>query len=66
MPKKYKSKKNIINDEEEDNDNEIISDDSAVEFKILSKKVLKIQKNNISIENKKFVINNGFVGLSVY
>ena len=50
MPKKSKSKpkskKNIVNDEEEDNDNDInenILDDGAVDFKILSKKVLRIQ-----------------------
>ena len=73
MPKKSKSnpksKKNIVNDEEEDNYNDIneyIPDDSAVDFKILSKKVLRIQKDNINIENKKFVLNNGIVGLSVY
>ena len=73
MPKKSKSKpkskKNIVNDEEEDNDNDInenLLDDGAVDFKILSKKVLRIQKHNINIENKKFVLNNGVVCLSVY
>jgi hypothetical protein len=72
MPKKSKSKpkskKNIVNDEEEDNDNdnENILDDGAVDLKILSKKVLRIQKDNINIENKKFVLNNGVVCLSVY
>ncbi len=71
MPKKSKSKskQNIVNDGEEDNDNDInenILDDGAVDFKILSKKVLRIQKDNINIENKKFVLNNGLVGLSIY
>ncbi len=55
MPKKSKSKINIVNEEDNDNDNDInenIPDDNAVHFKILSKKVLRIQKNNINLENK--------------
>jgi hypothetical protein len=37
-----------------------------VDFKILSKKVLKIQKKNIEITTNSFKSNDGIVGLSYF
>jgi len=55
-----KNKKNKSNDTTSDDE---IDD---VDFKILSKKVLKIQKKNIEITTNSFTSNNGFVGLSYF
>lgn len=51
-----------------DKSNDTTSDDEIddVDFKILSKKVLKIQKKNIEITTNSFTSNNGFVGLSYF
>ena len=44
----------------EDNNNDEVS------FKILSKKVLRIQNNNIDRTTKIFIENDGIVSLSAY
>ena len=51
-----------------DKSNDTTSDDEIdeVDFKILSKKFLKIQKKNIEICTNSFTSNNGFVGLSYF
>ena len=51
-----------------DKSNDTTSDDEIddVDFKILSKKVLKIQKKNIEITTNSFKSNNGIVGLSYF
>jgi len=51
-----------------DKSNDTTSDDEIddVDFKILSKKVLKIQKKNIEITTNSFKSNDGIVGLSYF
>jgi len=46
----------------------VLLDDKTdeVDFKILSKKVLKIQKKNIEITTNSFKSNDGIVGLSYF
>jgi len=55
-----KNKKNKSNDTTSDDEID------EVDFKILSKKVLKIQKKNIEITTNSFTSNNGIVGLSYF
>ena len=57
--RKLKPKNEKIKDIEDNNNDE-------VSFKILSKKVLRIQNNNIDRTTKIFIKNDGIVGLSVY
>lgn len=57
---KKKSKTNIVDDNDDDND------DVENSFKILNKKVLKIQNINIKNITNSFIRNDGYVSLSVY
>jgi hypothetical protein len=63
--RKTKSKKSSNDDKNDDNNND---NDDTIEanFKILNKKVLKIQNNNIKHITKSFIKNDGCVALSVY
>ncbi len=58
---KSKSKKLSKDDKNDDKD-----ENDSNDFKILSKKVLSIQKNNIINITKSFIKNDGVVSLSVY
>ena len=62
--RKKKSKNNDDDNIDDDNDD----DDTIVEngFKLLNKRVLKIQNNNIKNITTSFVKNDGYVSLSVY
>ena len=57
MGKIKKDKSNVVSLDDEIDD---------VDFKILSKKVLKIQKKNIEITTNSFKSNDGIVGLSYF
>ena len=64
--KKVRRNKQIKNNNDNIDDND--DDDDTVEscFKILNKKVLKIQNNNIKYITTSFIKNDGYVSLSVY
>ena len=66
--RKSKSNKSSNNDNDNDNDNDNNSDDENEDnersLKILSKRVLKTQKNYITNTTKAFIKNDGFVALS--
>ncbi len=68
MGRKTKTKsKNSSNNDDNDNDNnknENESNENEKSLKILSKKVLRIQKNYITNTTKSFIQNNGVVALS--
>jgi hypothetical protein len=63
MGRKTKTKKSSNNDDN-DNDNDKNENENEYSFKILSKKVLRIQKNYITNTTKSFIQNNGVVVLS--
>ena len=69
VKKKVRRKKQSKNiDEKNIDDDDDDDDDDTIEtsFKILNKKVLKIQNNNIKNITKSFIKNDGYVALSVY
>ena len=45
---------------------ETIDDTDIHDFKLLSRKVLNIQNNNLEETIKSFLLNNGYVSLSIY
>ena len=61
--KQIKNNNDNIDDDDDDDD-----DDTIVEsnFKLLNKRVLKIQNNNIKYITNSFIKNDGYVSLSVY
>ncbi len=63
---KTKSKKSSNNDDNDNdnNENENNENENEYSFKILSKKVLRIQKNYVTNTTKSFIKNDGFVALS--
>jgi hypothetical protein len=66
-----KTKKVIRKNKQIKNNNDNIDDDdddTIVEsnFKLLNKRVLKIQNNNIKYITNSFIKNDGYVSLSVY
>jgi hypothetical protein len=63
--RKKKIKNNNDNNDNIDDDDD---DDTIVEsnFKLLNKRVLKIQNNNIKYITNSFIKNDGYVSLSVY
>ena len=65
---KVRRKKQSKNIDEKNIDDDNDDDDDTIEtsFKILNKKVLKIQNNNIKNITKSFIKNDGYVALSVY
>ena len=56
------------NDNNDNIDDDDDDDDTIVEsnFKLLNKRVLKIQNNNIKYITNSFIKNDGYVSLSVY
>jgi len=64
---KPKKRNSEIEDDKDDNDDDNNdNDDDENSLKVLSKKVLRIQKNNINHSTKSFIVNDGVVVLSVY
>ena len=65
---KTKSKNSSNNDDDDNNndnnENENNENENEKSLKILSKKVLRIQKNYITSTTKSFIQNNGVVALS--
>lgn len=49
-----------------DDDNDDDNDENESGFKLLNKKVLRIQNNNIKNITTSFIKNDGYVSLSVY
>jgi hypothetical protein len=61
--KKKSKRKNNDNDNDKDDNNDD-NDENEKSLKILSKKVLRIQKNYVTNTTKSFIKNDGFVALS--
>jgi hypothetical protein len=64
---KIKSKKKIVDNIVKTDDKTIDNDDDDVlSLKLLSRKIVKIQNNNLEQTIKSFLLNDGYVSLSIY
>ena len=60
--KTIKNNNDNIDDDDDDDDDTIVESN----LKLLNKRVLKIQNNNIKYITNSFIKNDGYVSLSVY